>query len=138
MESDDGNKQKIVENDKTAAEDMRKQALERMGQTAKRKKGDESEAPKKKSRRSTANAVEYLKERAAKEIALKEQELELRKKEQENLMEREKEKNQNQENLISTMLQQQQQQQQMMMALLNQQQQQSQSLLTFMEKFVPK
>ena len=119
--------------------DMRKQALESMGQTAKRKKGGyESEAPKKKSRRSTADAVEYLKERAAKEIALKEQELELRKKEQENLMEGEKEKNQNQENLISTMLQQQQQHQQMMMALLNQQQQQSQSLLTFMEKLVPK
>ena len=48
MEGDDGNKQKIVKNDKTAAEDMRKQALERKGQTAKRKKGgDESEAPKK-------------------------------------------------------------------------------------------
>ena len=30
MESDNGNKQKIVENDKTAAEDMRKQALESM------------------------------------------------------------------------------------------------------------
>ena len=73
---------------------MRKQALERMGQTAKRKEGgDDSEAPKKKSRRSTADAVEYLKERAAKEIASKEQELELRKKEQENMMEREKEKN---------------------------------------------
>ena len=67
MESDDGNKRKIVENDKTGAEDMRKQALERMGQTAKRKKGgDDSEAPKRKSRRSTADAVEYLKERAAK------------------------------------------------------------------------
>ena len=90
---------KIVENDKTTAEDMRTQALERMAQTAKRKKGGyESEAPKKKSRRSTADAVEYLKERAAKEIALKEQELELRKKEQENLMAREKEKNKNQEN----------------------------------------
>ena len=35
MESDDGNMRKIVENDKTAAEDMRKQALERMAQTAK-------------------------------------------------------------------------------------------------------
>jgi len=31
MESDDGDKRKKVENDKTAAEDMRKQALERMG-----------------------------------------------------------------------------------------------------------
>lgn len=110
LESDDENKRKIAENDKTAAEDMRKQALEGMGQTAKRKKGgDDSEAPNKKSRRSTVDVVEYLKERAAKEIVLKEQELELRKKEQENMMEREKEKNQHQENLISTMLQQQQQ-----------------------------
>ena len=95
----------MVEKYKTAAEDMSKHALERMGQTAKRKKwGDDSEAPKKKRRRSTADAVEYLKERAAKEIALKEQELELRKKEQENLMEREKEKNHQQENLIFTWL----------------------------------
>ena len=57
MESDDGNMRKIVENDKTTAEDMRKQALECMAQTAKRKKGGyESEAPKKKSRWSTADA----------------------------------------------------------------------------------
>ena len=116
---------------------MRKQALERKGQIAKRKKGgDESEAPKKAQEHSGCCWV--LKERAAKEIALKEQELVLRKKEQENIMEREKEKNQRQENLISAMLQQQQQQEQMMMAMINQQQQQSQSLLTFMEKFVPK
>ena len=126
MDSDDGNKRKIVENDEIAAEDMRKEALERIGQTAKRKKGgDESETLKTKSRRCTADAVEYLKERAAKEIALKEQELELRKKEQENMMEREKEKNQHQENLISPVLQQRQQQQQMMMAVINQHQQQS-------------
>ena len=66
MESDDGNKQKIVENEKTVAEDMRKQVLESMGQTAKRKEGGyESEAPKKKSRQNTADVVEYLKERAA-------------------------------------------------------------------------
>ena len=104
MESEDGNKRKIVENDKAAAEDMRKQVLECMGQTAKRKKGDECEAPKKKSHWSTVDAVEYLKERAAKEIALKGKELELRKKEQEKLFEREKEKNQHHENLISTML----------------------------------
>lgn len=49
---------------------------------------------KKKSRKSTADAVEYLTEGkgAAKEIALKEQELELRKKEQENMMERKRRK----------------------------------------------
>ena len=139
LESDEDKKKKAVENDKVAAESMRKQALERMGQTAKRKKeGDDSEVLKKKSRRSTADAVEYLKERADKEILLKKQELELRKKEQENTMEREKEKNQNQEKLISTMVKQQQEQQQMMMMMIHQQQQQSQAMLAFMQKNVPK
>ena len=130
------------QNHKAAADDMRKQALERMGQTAKRKKeGDDSGVPKnlkKKSRRSTTDAVKYLKERADKKIVLKEQELDLRKKEQENIMEREKDKNQNQENLLSTMVKQQQQQQQMMMMMINQQQQQSQAFLAFMQKFVRK
>lgn len=46
---------------------MHKQAMERMGQTAKRKKaGGDSEVPKKKCRRSIADAIEYLKERADK------------------------------------------------------------------------
>ena len=58
-----------------------------MGQNAKRKKGVDTGAPKKKSRGSKMGAVEYLKERIA---VLKQQELELRKKEQENLMEMEK------------------------------------------------
>ena len=101
---------------------MRKQALEGMGQTAKRKKtGGDSEVPKKKCRRSIADAIEYLKERADKESVLKEQDLDQRKKEQENMVK-----------------QQQQQQQMMMMMLFNQQQQQSQALLSFMQKFVPK
>ena len=129
------------QNDKAAAEDMRKKALERMGKTAKRKKESDDSVPKnlkKKSRRSTSYAVEYLKERADKEIGLKEQELELRKKEQDNIKEREREKNQNQENLISAMVKQQQQQQQMMMMMTNQQQQQSQAFLAFMQKYVPK
>ena len=120
LEIYDENKRKIGDNDKTAAEDMRKQALERMGQTAKRKKGDDgSETPKKKSRRSTADAVEYLKQKADKETVLKEQELELKKNEQENMMEREKERNQHQESLISTMVKQQQQQMMMMMMIIS-------------------
>jgi len=57
-----------------------------------------------KSRRSTADAIEHLKERTDKESVLKEQELDQRKKEQENVVK---------------------QQQQMMMMLFNQQQQQS-------------
>ena len=66
---------------------MHKQAVEHRGQTAKRRKaGGDSEVPKKKSRRSTADAIEYLKERADKESVLKEQELDQRKKEQENMV----------------------------------------------------
>jgi len=123
LECEEENKTKIVEKDKAAAEDMRKQALERMGQTVKRKKaGGNSEVPSKKSRRSTADAIEYLKERADKESVLKEQELDQRKKEQENMVKQ----------------QQEQQQQQILMMLFNQQQQQSQALLAFMQKFVPK
>ena len=51
---------------------MRKRALQRVGQTSKRKGkegGPEAEKSKsRKSRKSTGEAVEYLKERASKEI----------------------------------------------------------------------
>ena len=64
---------------------MRKRALERVGQTAKQKgkeEGQEAEKSKsRKSRKSTGEAVEYLKERASKDMQLTEQELEMRKKE---------------------------------------------------------
>ena len=108
---------------------MRKRALARVGQTSKRKgkeEGPEAEKSKsRKSRKSTGEAVEYLKERASKEIQLREQELEMRKKEQDSISQREREKNEQQDKMLSTMLKQQEQQQQMMMMLLNQQQQQS-------------
>ena len=121
---------------------QRKRTLERVGQTAKRKgkeEGPEAEKSKsRKSRKSTGEAVEYLKERASKEIQLREQELEMRKKEQDSMSQRERERNEQQDKMLSTMLRQQEQQQQMMMMLLNQQQQQSQALLSLMGKIVPK
>ena len=86
LDNDDEDKKKSLANEKAAAEDMRKRALERVGQTSKRKgqeEGPEAEKSKsRKSRKSTGEAVEYLKERASKEIQLREQELEMRKKEQ--------------------------------------------------------
>ena len=136
------NDDESLANEKAAAEDMRKHALERVGQTAKRKseeEGPEAEKSKsRKSRKSTGEAVEYLKERASKEIQLREQELEMRKKEQDSMSQREREKNEQQDKMLSTMLKQQEQQQQMMMMLLNQQQQQSQALLSLMGKIFPK
>ena len=63
--------------------------------------------------------MEYLKERASKEIQLREQQLEMRKEEHASMPEREREKSEHQDKMLSTMLKQQQQQQQMMMMLLN-------------------
>ena len=123
------------------SEDVRKRALEWVGQTAKRKgkeEGPEAEKSKRKSQKSTGEAVEYLKERASKEIQLREQELEMRKEEHDSMPQREREKSEHQDKILSTMLKQQQQQQQMMMMLLNQQQQQSKALLSFMGKINPK
>lgn len=141
LENDGEDKKKSLANEKAAAEDMRKRALERVGQTAKRKgkeEGLEAEKSKRKSRKSTGEAVEYLKERASKEIQLREQELEMRKKEHDSMSQWEREKNEQQDKMLSSMLKQQEQQQQMMMMLLNQQQQQSQALLSLMGKIVPK
>ena len=131
------NDDESLANEKAAAEDMRKHALERVGQTAKRKskeEGPEAEKSKsRKSRKSTGEAVEYLKERASKEIQLREQELEMRKKEQDSISQREREKNEQQDKMLSTMLKQHEQQQQTIMMLLNQQQQQSQALLSLFQ-----
>ena len=141
LENDGEDKKKSLANEKAAAEDMRKRALERVGQTAKRKskeEGLEAEKYKRKSRKRTGEAVEYLKERASKEIQLREQELEMRKKEHDSMSQWETEKNEQQDKMLSSMLKQQEQQQQMMMMLLNQQQQQSQALLSLMGKIVPK
>ena len=141
LDNDDDHKKKSLENDKAAAEDMRKRALERVGQTTKRKgkEGEtDAEPSKRKSRESTGEAVEYLKERASAEIQLRERELEIKKNEQESMPKKERERTAQQEKLFSTMLKQQEQQLQMMMMLFNQQQQQSQALLSLIEKIVPK
>lgn len=141
LDFEDESKKKAAEKEKTAAEEMRKRALERVGQTSKRKgkeDGNEAEPSKKKSRKSTGEAVQYLKERATVEVELREKELDQRRKELESVSEREKERNDQQGQLISNMVNQQQQQQQMMMMILNQQQQQSQALMALMEKIIPK
>ena len=144
LDNDDEDKKKSLANENAVAEDMRKRALERVEQTAKRKGKEELEGPEaeksksRKSRKSTGEAVEYLKERASKEIQLREQELEMRKEEPDSMPQREREKSEHQDKMLSTMLKQQQQQQQMTMMLLNKQQQQSKALLSFMGKINPK
>lgn len=99
----------------------------------------------KRARRSTSDAIDYLKEKATKEYSLKQQEIELRKKEleiaagkeQANTEQQEKASQQQQDMMAAMMnqMQQQQQQQQSLQAMfIAQQQQQNQLLMAMMGK----
>lgn len=79
---DDSSARKQKEKDD--AEDMRKKAMERMGDTKKRKSGEENKDLKaKKPRRGSGELVEYLREKTKEETCLRREEMELRKNEQE-------------------------------------------------------
>ena len=75
-----------AEKEKKQAEDMRAKALEKDGETRKRVVGDDViEEPKKKekrTRRSGAETIVYLKEKSEKEFKIRQEELELKKQEQ--------------------------------------------------------
>ncbi|KAK2555251.1 hypothetical protein P5673_023235 [Acropora cervicornis] len=76
-----GDKKKKDENEELSAEDIRKQAMERMSQTAKRKEeegsGDSSGVKKKKNRRSSNDLFQYFEEKLSKEYAFKPEKLAL-------------------------------------------------------------
>ena len=76
---------KKAEADKKAAEEVRTKAMERLGQSSKRN-GDEGEGVTKKKRKSASDAVEFLREKAKLDHALKEEELQLRKDQQSQTM----------------------------------------------------
>ena len=75
--------------EKAAAEEHRQQACERLGETKRRNtctgstETDDGPSKPKKSRKSSSDAVEYLREKSERESEWKKQELELRAKEQE-------------------------------------------------------
>ena len=75
-----------VEADRKKAEDMRQKALETMGKTHKRNSEEGSTCTRaKKSRKNGIGALQYLNERAQQDQALKQEELELKKQENERL-----------------------------------------------------
>lgn len=138
------------ENDKASAEESRLKAMERLGQTRKRN-ADTScdEVTKPKSRRSTAEAVQILKEKFENEREIRKEEIELKKKEQENkaaqhqmLIDQQRQNQQQYQDVLRIMAEQQhrqeQQQQNFQMLFLQQQQQQSQILMGLLEKVLPK
>ena len=69
--------------EKAAAEDIRNQALERMGQTKKRKSEDVQEPKERKSKRSSNEALQFMQDKAESDKAFREEELRIRKKEEE-------------------------------------------------------
>ena len=95
--------------EKAAAEEHRKRAVERLGETKKRnaEKQDEQAQTAKKGRRSTSEVVQFLKEKSERESVLRKEDLELRRRE---LSQK--------EDMMKMLAQQQQQQTQLMLSLL--------------------
>ena len=112
------------ETEKQKAESMRKMAMEKLGETQKRavEEGEQENHMKKK--RSTGNeTILFLREKAESEKALREEELAIRRKQQEL-----------EEKLVSYL----DQQKSMMELMHHQQQQQSQILMAFVDKLMNK
>ena len=109
---------RTLKEDKSKAEDIRQKALERYSETKKRKStenGDECDEKPKRQRRSarTEPLVEFMQEKAKTERELRQQELDLRRLEQ-------------------------QQNQQVMVTVLQQQQQTNQAILSVIQKLIEK
>lgn len=133
-----------LENDKAKAEDIRLKAMEKISDTKKRASEEGSEGSTRK-RRSGADAIAYLSERAELNYELKEKELELKRQEQE-LGRRQLEasvghqlqQQQQQTAMIKLLQDQQQQYQQQQLMLLQQQQQQTAALMGMLNSFLKK
>ena len=101
---------KKIEADKQTADEMRKEAMERFGETKKRSEAEGDEVRQKKRRRSGNDAVQFLKEKTEKENEFRVEELALKKQHQQQEAAR--------QGQILAMMQQQQQQTAAMMALI--------------------
>ena len=127
-----------MEGDRLKAEEVRRTAMETMGKTQKRK-SKEGQSKAKKCRRSGSETVEFLKLKAAEQdMDVKKQELDLRKQEQEQMVEAQHQ----QRDMFKQMIKQQQEQQKQMhdiqSLLMLQQQQQTTALVKIIETLVPK
>ena len=131
------------ENEKLAAEEQRKKAMERLGETQKRKGGVDEKV--KKSRKSGPETLQYLREKMENEKELRKQEIEQKAKDHEVKLNYQKlmadqqsmPQQQHQDMLRLFQAQQQKQEQQIQsyqMTFLQQQQQQSQILMSLLDK----
>ena len=131
---------KTKENDKVMAEEMRKQAMERMGQTKKRKtkKDNESDMKDNRKRRSGSDCVEFLKEKCEREMAHREKEIEMKKNKQQDKANQFQVMMKQQQTLLQVMQQQQAQQQQKSQNLHMIMAQQNQAIMSLLEKVMSK
>ena len=124
--------------EKATAEDIRNQALERMGQTKKRKSEDGQEPKERKSRRSSTEALQFMQEKAKSDMALREEELMIRKLEEETKAAQFQAMFTQQQSVLQAMAQQQAQQQQQNQHMQMLMAQQSQAMMSVLEKLLQK
>ena len=139
-----------VKKDKAAAEEQRLKAVERLGQTAKRKaESGGKEVKPKKGRRSGSETLEYLRDKFESESQYRKEELSLRAKEQESrdaqqkiMVEQQRMMQQKQSELLKIMQTQQMKQdeqiQSFQMMFLQQQQQQSKIMMSLLDSATKK
>ena len=119
LESKDRDKKSKVEKEKATAKEVRKRALERMGKP--KVEDQENKQKKPKVRRSTAEAIDYLRERSDNKTDYRKQELEVRRREMELQSEKQDQAHKQQQAIFTALMAQmqiQQQSQQSMQALL--------------------
>jgi len=100
--------------EKASVEEVRRQAMERLGKTQKRNADSEEGKPSKRGKRRSSDAVEYLKEKFELESKLRKDEMELKKNEQQMLMDQQSQMHKQQLEMMKMV----QQQNQSLMALL--------------------
>ena len=123
--------------DKANAEEMRLQAMEKLGESKKRKEasGLTGDQKKKKARRSGSDTLDFMREKMEKDMTMKQEEMAQRWSEQQKMLEQ-------QNNVLNQMqlqqVNQRQQMQDMFSAFMQQSQLQNQTMLAIVEKFTKK
>ena len=143
-----GNKKQSLRKEKATAEEMQFKAMETMGETQKRVEKTNGVVPGKKSTKSTGDAIGYLQKKVEEEMALKREEIEIRKQEEARGSRISEQQTKMQQDMLKIIQQQQEKQHrqqgnqqqtlQFMQSMLNQQQQQSQAMLALIERLAPK
>ena len=109
-----GTLNKKQEDEKASAEEVRRQAMERLGKTQKRKADSEEGNPSKKGKRRSSDAIEYLKEKFELESQLRREEMEVKKSKQQLMVDQQSQMHKQQLEMMKMI----QQQNQSLVALL--------------------